>query len=219
MPAFRGRGVVTGLLPAGAEGGGILRFYAAAERAGLVGEHSLAVACYALTLAGAMAVQEGEFLRDLEMGALLHDIGKAGIPGRILDKRGPLTVSERMVMREHPLLGYGLISRFESLRGAGRIVLFHHERFDGRGYPFGLTGTSIPLTARIFSLADALDAMTSDRPYRTGRAFREARLEITRCRGTQFDPDVVDAFQSVPDHAWSSSARLIWPAQESDLIH
>lgn len=219
MSVFRGRALVPGLLPAEAGGAGVLRFYAAAERAGLVGEHSRAVAAYALTLARAMAVQEGEFLRDLEMGALLHDIGKAGIPGSILAKRGPLTTGERMIVKEHPLLGYGLISRFEYLRGAGRVVLFHHERFDGRGYPFGLAGTNIPLTARIFSLADALDAMTSDRPYRPARDLREARMEIARCRGDQFDPDVVDAFQAVPDHAWSIEVQLPWPARESPLIH
>jgi len=219
MTEFRGWALVPRLLSPEAEGGGVLRFYAAAERAGLVGEHSLAVARFALTLARAMAVQEVEFLKDLEMGALLHDIGKAGIPGCILAKRGSLTTDERMVVREHPLLGYRLISRFESLRGAGRVVLFHHERFDGRGYPFGLAGTAIPLAARIFSLADALDAMTSNRPYRPGRAFKEARLEIERCRGGQFDPDVVDAFQAVPDLAWSSEVRLLWPGRESPLIH
>jgi len=184
-----------------------------------VGDHSVAVAFHALALAKIMAVQEGEFLRDLEMGALLHDIGKMGIPDRILSKRGPLTPSERKVVRGHPVAGYLLISRFEHLRGAARVVLYHHERFDGRGYPFGLAGNAIPLSARIFALADALDAMTADRPYRCGRSFSYSRGEIIRCRGTQFDPDVVDAFLSAPAGAWTSPSDGPWPAPASCRVH
>lgn len=206
-------------LSAAAAGAEIIRLQREDGRPGVVGDHSVAVAFHALALAKIMAVQEGEFLRDLEMGALLHDIGKTSIPDRILSKRGPLTPSERKIVRGHPVTGYLLISRFEHLRGAARVVLFHHERFDGRGYPFGLAGSAIPLSARIFALADALDAMTADRPYRCGRPFWRSRGEIIRCRGTQFDPDVVDAFLSAPAGVWASPSDGPWPAPASCRIH
>ncbi|OGD10331.1 MAG: hypothetical protein A2Y86_04115 [Candidatus Aminicenantes bacterium RBG_13_62_12] len=206
-------------LMAETRGLGILRFFAAAAGGDIVCRHSLAVARHALTLAKALAVQEVEFLRDLKAGALLHDIGKIGMPKRILKKRGPLTGLEREIIREHPWQGYQLISRLEYLREAGLIVLYHHERFDGLGYPFGLARNAIPLAARIFSLVDALDAMTSDRPYRSGRSFQDARREIVRCRGTQFDPDVVDAFLSVPVLTWLTPPEKPWPVRGSPLIH
>ncbi|MBN2198302.1 MAG: HD-GYP domain-containing protein [Candidatus Aminicenantes bacterium] len=202
-----------------ARGEDILLIYEKAGMSWAVNEHSVAVAFHARALAKAMAVQETAFLRDLEMGALLHDIGKIGVPARILSKCGPLTPAERNIVREHPVAGYILISHFEHLRGAARVVLHHHERFDGRGYPFGLSGNAIPLSARIFALADALDAMTSDRPYRRGRSFAFARGEIARCRGTQFDPDVVDAFLGAPAVVWTSPFDGARPARSSRWVH
>lgn len=198
---------------------GILRFFAAAAGGEVVCRHSLAVARQALILARALAVQEGGFFRDLEAGALLHDIGKIGIPRRILMKCGALSPFELRIVREHPLVGFELISRLEFLRGAGGVVLYHHERYDGRGYPFGLARDSIPLVARVFSLADAMDAMTSDRPYRGGRSVLEARAEIVRCRGTQFDPDVVDAFLRVPLAVWREAGQRLRPAEAAFRVN
>lgn len=198
---------------------GIIRFYASTEAGEDVCDHSLIVARYALMLARVLAVQELSFLRDLEMGALLHDIGKVGIPSGILKKRTPLTRLERELVRQHPLLGYRLISRYEFLEGAAKVVLYHHEWYDGTGYPFGLARNSIPLEARIFSLADSLDAMTSDRPYRLGRTLEEARGEIIRYRGRQFDPDVVEAFLSVPAHSWKSVREMAGPDRTAFLVH
>jgi ribonuclease P protein subunit RPR2 len=156
--------------------------------------HSERVQRYALTLA--LAVEPG-LAEDpsVEYGFLLHDVGKIGIPDRILLKRGPLSPSERRVMKTHTLLGEGLLGDVPLLDGEGlRIVRSHHERWDGDGYPDGLAGTQIPLAARIFSVADALDAMTSDRPYRAARSWDEAAAEIQRETERQFDPTVVEAF-------------------------
>jgi putative nucleotidyltransferase with HDIG domain len=164
--------------------------------------HSQLVAKYSLMLTKLLGIKDKDFLVYLERGALLHDIGKIGIPEAILRKPGTLTVKERNIVEEHPEIGYKIIKNFEFLQKASRIVLYHHEHYDGEGYPFGLAGDSIPLEARIFALADTLDAITSDRPYRRGQSFRKARLEIERGKGTQFDPDVVDAFLSVSDDVW-----------------
>lgn len=125
---------------------------------------------------------------------LLHDIGKVGIPERLLTKRGPLSPSEWEVMRSHPVVGAHIVTPIRILGDGVDVVRFHHERYDGRGYPSGLAGTDIPLSARIFSVADAFDAMTSDRPYRAARSADRAVEEIRRCSGTQFDPEIVEAF-------------------------
>jgi diguanylate cyclase (GGDEF)-like protein len=159
------------------------------------GSHSQRVQRYALELASAV---EPALLRDpsVEYGFLLHDVGKIGIPDHVLQKPGPLDDSELRVMRTHTVLGEQLLRDVELLHGDGlKVVRGHHERWDGLGYPDGLAGRSIPLAARIFSVADALDAITSDRPYRAARSWDDAAAEILAERGRQFDPDVVDAFR------------------------
>jgi len=164
--------------------------------------HSQFVAGYTLLLARAVGIENIRILAALEQGALLHDIGKVGLPSSILRKAGPLTVVEQEIVRDHPALGYSLVQEFQFLEAASEIVLHHHEHYDGRGYPFGLSGQEIPLSARLFALADTLDAITSDRPYRKGRPFWEARREIERGRGTQFDPAIVDIFLALPQEQW-----------------
>lgn len=131
---------------------------------------------------------------DLGYGFLLHDIGKIGIPEQILSKPGPLTESEWAVMRTHPLIGAQIVEPMRFLGRAVDVIRCHHERVDGRGYPHGLKGDEIPLSARVFSVVDALDAMTSDRPYRSALPVDDAVAEIARGSGTQFDPEVVEAF-------------------------
>jgi HD-GYP domain-containing protein (c-di-GMP phosphodiesterase class II) len=124
------------------------------------------------------------------------------IPDSILRKPGPLTDDERQVMRTHCDIGFNMVTRIPFLREAAQIVLAHQEYFDGTGYPRKLKGEEIPLGARIFAVADALDAMVSDRPYRKALSIEHARNEIKRCSGTQFDPKVVDVFLSLPDALW-----------------
>jgi HD-GYP domain-containing protein (c-di-GMP phosphodiesterase class II) len=131
---------------------------------------------------------------DAEYGFLLHDAGKVGIPERILSKPGPLTAAEWRVMRTHPLIGYQMVSGIPFLKSAAEIVRYHHEMFDGSGYPEGLKAEEIPLPARVFSIVDAFDAMTTDRPYRAALPLEYAAGEIDRMGGTQFDPDVAKVF-------------------------
>lgn len=134
---------------------------------------------------------------DAQYGFLLHDAGKVGIPERVLGKPGPLTTAEWRVMRTHPLIGYQMLSGIPFMRNAAEIVRSHHEMFDGSGYPDGLRGDGIPLPARVFSVVDAFDAMTTTRPYRAALPLDHAYHEITRMAGTQFDPDVCRAFGGV----------------------
>lgn len=164
--------------------------------------HSQLVSRYTLLLTQSLGIDDRAFCVQIERGALLHDIGKIGIPDSILRKAGPLTVKEREIIKEHPLLGYEMVEDFPFLQKASRVVLFHHESYNGQGYPYGLKGEEIPLEARIFAVADTLDAITSDRPYRKGKSFRSAFDEIERVRGTQFDPQIVDALLSVPMGKW-----------------
>lgn len=164
--------------------------------------HSQLVARYTLLLTKALGIEDRTFSVEIERGAMLHDIGKIGIPDSILRKAGPLTEKEREIIKEHPYLGYEMVEEFQFLQRASRVVLFHHESYDGCGYPYGLKAEEIPLEARIFAIADTLDAITSDRPYRKGKSFRAAFDEIERVRGTQFDPSIVDAFLSVPEEKW-----------------
>ncbi|TMA19610.1 MAG: HD domain-containing protein, partial [Deltaproteobacteria bacterium] len=161
-------------------------------------DHSQRVVRYTLAIGRKMAIAE-EPLEDIGRGALLHDIGKIGVPDSILLKPGPLTNAEWTEMRKHPEVGYRILESIDFLRPAAEIVLAHQERWDGNGYPRGLTGESLPLGARIFMIADTLDAMTSDRPYRRAASFAEARLEIGRCASTQFDPGCVEAFATLSD--------------------
>src|SRR5438876_21106 len=135
----------------------------------------------------------------LAHGVLLHAIGKIGIPDAILLKPGPLTAEEWTIMRRHPEIGKALIERIPFLRGAVPVVWSHHEKWDGSGYPRGLTGEEIPLGARIFMVVDAFDAMTFDRPYSKAKPFDVAKTEIKRCAGARFDPAVVESFFRVPD--------------------
>jgi response regulator RpfG family c-di-GMP phosphodiesterase len=163
--------------------------------------HSRRVSLYARRLAEALGLREPD-LTVIEHGALLHDIGKIGVRDLVLLKPGPLTSEEWSEMRRHPELGWALLQRVDYLRPASAIVLQHQESWDGSGYPKRLKGTDIVIGARIFHVVDTLDAITSDRPYRRSRPFQEARNEISRCRGTQFDPAVVDAFLAVPPEDW-----------------
>jgi response regulator RpfG family c-di-GMP phosphodiesterase len=156
--------------------------------------HSQRVQRYALELARSVSP---ELIDDpsAEYGFLLHDVGKIGIPDRILQKPGPLNDGETRLMRTHTLLGEQMLGGVAFLRGEGlRIVRSHHERWDGKGYPDGVAGTDIPLAARIFAVADSLDAMTSDRPYRPALTWTEAGREIVGESRSQFDPTVVKAF-------------------------
>jgi putative two-component system response regulator len=160
--------------------------------------HSQRVQSYASALAD--AVGQATVLRDQSTpyGFLLHDVGKIGIPDGILQKPGPLSPAERRKMETHTVLGEAMLSGVVFLKGEGlKIVRSHHERWDGRGYPDGLAREEIPLSARIFAVADALDAMTSHRPYRRAMSWTAAHAEILAQRKRQFDPDVVDAFVTV----------------------
>lgn len=158
------------------------------------GAHAERVTTLALLLAAEVA-PELTADPELEYGFLLHDLGKIGVPDAILLKPGPLTRREMEEMRYHPILGEKIVAGIPYLNGVARqVVAAHHERWDGRGYPRGLAGPRIPLSARIFAVADAFDAMTNDRPYRKALTFQISVSEIVQGAGTQFDPALVDAF-------------------------
>jgi diguanylate cyclase (GGDEF)-like protein len=150
---------------------------------------------------GAISITSSQ-MADLHLGAILHDIGKLGVPEAILRKPGLLTDAEREVVHRHPIQGAEMLADIPSLAGALPIVRSHHERWDGTGYPDGLSGRAIPLGARIFALADTLDAMWSDRPYRRAMEYSAIRDEIRRSAGTKFDPSLVEAFLSIPRTEW-----------------
>ena len=163
--------------------------------------HSERVVSFSLRLGREMGLDE-ERMRSLEFGALLHDIGKIGVPDMILRKPARLTEEEWIRMREHPMLGAQILRGIEFLKGAARVVAEHHERWDGTGYPLALCGAEIDLNARIFAVADAFDAITSDRVYRRGKPCAEALAELRKCAGRQFDPQVVAAAERVPCAEW-----------------
>ena len=163
--------------------------------------HSKRVTAYTIALARAMGIKPSE-IKVIARGAFLHDIGKMAIPDQILRKPGPLTLEEQEIMREHCSRGYHILRKIPFLSDASEIVYSHQEHFDGTGYPNGLKGAEIPIGARIFAVADTLDAITSDRPYRKARSFDAAREEILRCSGTQFDPAVVEMFLKIPNELW-----------------
>lgn len=161
--------------------------------------HSMRVAHYTLLLCQEIGIRDNERLMDIERGAYLHDIGKIGIPDRVLLKAGPLNHEEWQLMQRHPDIGVKLISRTDFLAHAKPLVKNHHERWDGGGYPDGLRGESIPIEARAFAVADTLDAITSDRPYRQARSVGVARQIIRDETGKQFDPRVVAALDATSD--------------------
>jgi len=163
--------------------------------------HSRRVSLYARRLGQQLGIHEPD-LTTIEHGALLHDIGKIGIRDGVLLKPGPLDAGEWVEMKKHPELGWALLQRVDYLRPASSIVMQHQEKWDGTGYPAGLKADGIVIGARVFHVVDTLDAITSDRPYRKARPFADARAEVVRCRGTQFDPRVVDAFLAVPGEEW-----------------
>src|SRR5262245_42370574 len=170
--------------------------------------HSQRVQQYAIELAQEV---EPRLLDDpsTEYGFLLHDVGKIGIPDRILQKPKPLTLAEQRLMKTHTILGEQVLSGVAFLHGEGlRVVRSHHERWDGEGYPDGLAGPDIPLAARVFSVADALDAMTSDRPYRRAMPWALAEEELVRESGKQFDPGVVTAFVEIQGQLRAVRDRL-----------
>jgi HD-GYP domain-containing protein (c-di-GMP phosphodiesterase class II) len=158
--------------------------------------HSERVARLTLAVAREMGLPEERML-DIERGALLHDVGKIGVPDSILRKPKSLNKMEWEAMQKHPLLAGLMVSKVGFLEGAMPILLYHHERYDGSGYPFGLAGDKIPLEARIFAVVDAYDALTSDRPYREATSPQEALAEIKANAATQFDPQVVESFTAV----------------------
>ncbi|MBC7254167.1 MAG: HD domain-containing protein [Actinobacteria bacterium] len=160
--------------------------------------HSERVTTYALMIAEAMGLDERE-KQKLKYAATLHDIGKIGIAGRVLNKPGALTEEEYTHVKTHPILGDSIVEPVEFLQEPRPIILHHHERYDGKGYPEGLKGEDIPLCARILSVADAFEAMRSDRPYRKALPLDEARMELVRNAGTQFDPRVVEVFLGILD--------------------
>lgn len=172
--------------------------------------HCQRVTAFTISIAQAMKVEHA-LLPHIARAAFLHDIGKMAIPDHILRKPGPLTDEERDVMRRHCELGYGMLTRIPFLREAAEIVLAHQEFYDGSGYPRGLRGEEIPLGARIFAVADAFDAMISDRPYRRALPISHAREEIKRCCGTQFDPKVVEIFLALPDSLWLELRENVGP--------
>ena len=163
--------------------------------------HSKRVTAYTIALARAMGISPVD-IKIIARGAFLHDIGKMAIPDEILRKPGKLTSEEEEIMRDHCTRGYHILRKIPFLSEAAAIVYTHQEHFDGNGYPSRLRGNEIPIGARIFAVADAMDAITSDRPYRKARSFDEARQEILRCSGTQFDPNVVEVFLKIPNELW-----------------
>jgi response regulator RpfG family c-di-GMP phosphodiesterase len=169
-------------------------------------DHSQRVVRYTLAAARRMGVHDRE-LPDLGRGALLHDIGKIGVPDAILLKPARLTEEEWVEMRKHPQTGFTILQPIPFLAVPAQIVLCHQERVDGGGYPRGLMGDAIPIGARIFSVVDSFDAMTSNRPYRRGTTVEAAREEIRRCAGAQFDRECADAFLALSNEDLASLSR------------
>ncbi len=169
-------------------------------------DHSERVVRFTVAIAEKVGVAPAQ-LPDLWHGALLHDIGKIGVRDAILLKEGPLTEEEWKEMRLHPQKGWRMIRNIPFLKGAAEIVLCHQERWDGGGYPRKLAGEAIPLGARIFAVADAFDALRSDRPYRKSTTFAEAHKEVARCAGTQFDPRCIAAFLSIDEATWDALSK------------
>ena len=160
--------------------------------------HSLRTVRLSLLLGRACGVETPERLRVLNLGAVVHDLGKIFIPGEVLHKAGALSAEEWEAVKRHPLDGARMMCGVAASEGVRRVVAEHHERWDGRGYPAGLSGEEIDCNARVVAVADAFDAMTSERPYRRAAGYEEVAAEFERCAGTQFDPAVVLALLRVP---------------------
>jgi len=168
--------------------------------------HSERVVTFSLRLGREYGLSAKE-MKALEFGSLLHDIGKIGVPDAILRKPSKLTDEEWVRMREHPMHGQSILRGIKFLEGAARVVAQHHEKWDGSGYPLGLVGNDIDVCARIFAVADAFDAITSDRVYRKGRPYDAAAAELDEWSGRQFDPKIVEAFHRVPPDDWEELRR------------
>ena len=172
------------------------------------GGHSRRVCAFTMGIARAMGLSNEE-IAAIARGAFLHDIGKMAIPDEILLKPGKLTPEETATMREHSFKGYQIIHKIPFLKVAAEVVYAHHERYDGTGYPRGLHGKEIPLGARIVAIANTVDSITSDLPYRAALPHPVARKEIQDWSGRQFDPEVVDVFQRMPDEIFAELSRKI----------
>ena len=160
--------------------------------------HSKNVANLASMLAEKLGLND-EMIKKTYWAALVHDIGKIVVPSSILNKEGKLTIEEFEVIKKHPVYGHDFLSTSSDLRELAKYVLYHHERWDGKGYPSGLAGEEIPVISRIISVVDAWDAMTSDRPYRKGLSFEKAKSELLEHSGMQFDPNIVKRFIEIVD--------------------
>lgn len=163
--------------------------------------HSKRVSAYALLLAQCMKLPQDQ-LEDISLGSLLHDIGKIGVPDAVLLKPAALDQAEWVEMKRHPGVGFRILKDIKKLTDASQIVLSHQEKYDGSGYPRRLTKDKITIGARIFSVVDAFDAITSDRPYRKATSIESAKYEIAKYAGTQFDPDIVGVFLDVDEENW-----------------
>jgi HD-GYP domain-containing protein (c-di-GMP phosphodiesterase class II) len=166
------------------------------------GKHAERVAAYGLALAREAGLEVADSPQ-IEFGFLLHDVGKVAVPDAILFKTSSLTDEEYALMTQHPVIGSEILRDVDFLGEGKLVVRHHHERWDGTGYPDGLEGETIPLAARVFSLADTLDALTTDRPYRPASSFETAREEIRASAGTQFDPEIVAAYETMPDERFA----------------
>ncbi len=186
--------------------------------------HSQRVVAYTVRLAQQLGLPP-DLIEHIRRGALLHDVGKIGVPDRILLKPGALDAEERREIEKHPQKGYEMLLGIRPLEQAIHVVLSHHERWDGSGYPFGLVGEATPIGARIFAVADTYDALTSDRPYRARRPYETARQIIEAEAGRQFDPEVVAAFLAIPQAEWEEIRQRVMTEverrrqQHADLVH
>lgn len=178
--------------------------------------HSERVVTYSMRLGREYGL-DSQRTKSLEFGSLLHDIGKIGVPDLILRKPAKLTPEEWVVMREHPLHGQQILRGIAFLEGAARVVAQHHEKWDGSGYPLGLGGEEIDVCARIFSVADAFDAITSNRVYRKGKPYHAAAQELDDWSGKQFDPKVIEAFHRVPPQDWEELHQQSLVKKEDEL--
>jgi HD-GYP domain-containing protein (c-di-GMP phosphodiesterase class II) len=172
------------------------------------GRHAERVAAYGMQIAAAAGMNLGDE-PEIEFGFLLHDVGKVAVPDAILFKPGPLTPEERAIIQRHPVTGSEIVRDIDFLGAARDVIRSHHERWDGTGYPDRLAGPDIPLSARAFAVADTLDALTTNRPYRRASSFPKARAIIVGDSGTHFDPEIIAAYESLPDAVLQDTRRKI----------